>query len=112
MKVELQERKIWQIVNENFVAPIDKKALEAFNMKNELATSMIFHAMLDDVFLMISSSTLAKEARDKLKKIYLGSKFSRRFIILKKLLVGAIRSMTSSWYSSFFKYFLQILGTL
>ena len=55
-------------------------------MKNELATSMIFHAISDEVLLMISSSTSAKEAWDKLKKIYLGSKFSRRFTILKKLL--------------------------
>jgi len=34
--------------------------LEAYNMKNELATFMIFHAVLDDVLLMISTSTLEK----------------------------------------------------
>jgi len=34
-------------VNENLVAPTNEKALEAHNMKNELATSMIFHAILD-----------------------------------------------------------------
>jgi len=86
MRAELQTRKLWKIVNENLVAPSDEKALEAYNTKNELATSMIFCAILDDVLLMISSSTLVKEAWDKLKQIYLGSKFSRRFTILQKLL--------------------------
>ena len=42
MKAELQVRKIWQIINENIVASIYEEALEAYNMKNELATSMIF----------------------------------------------------------------------
>ena len=51
-------------------------------MKNELAISMIFHAVSNEVLLMISSSNLVKEAWDRLKKIYLGSKFSRRFTIL------------------------------
>ena len=55
-------------------------------MKNELATLMIFHAISDEVILMILSSTLAKEDWDRLKKIYLGSKFLRRFTILQKLL--------------------------
>ena len=82
MKVELQARKLWQIVNEDLVAPTDEKALEAYNTKNELATSMIFRAVSDEVLLMISSSNSAKEAWDRLKKIYLGSKFSRRFTIL------------------------------
>ena len=55
-------------------------------MKNELATSMIFHAILGEVLLMISSSNSTKEAWDRLKKIYLGSKFSRRFTFMQKLL--------------------------
>ena len=82
MKAKLQARKLWQTVNEKLVAPTDEKALEAYNMKNELATSMIYYAVSDDVLLMISSSTLAKEAWVRLKKIYFGSKFSRRFTIL------------------------------
>ena len=86
MKAELQARKLWQTVNEDIVAPTDEKALEAYNTKNELATSMIFRAVSDEVLLMISSSNSAKEAWDRLKKIYLGSKFSRRFTILQKLL--------------------------
>jgi len=45
MKAELQERKLWHIVNENLVAPTDEKELEAYNTKNELATSMIFCAV-------------------------------------------------------------------
>jgi len=45
---------------------------------------MIFRAVLDEV-LMISTSTFAKEAWDRLKKIYFGSKFSRRFTIRQKL---------------------------
>ena len=86
MKAKLQARKLWQIVNEDLVAPTDEKALEAYNTKNELATSMIFHAVSDEVLLMISSSTSVKVAWDRLKKIYLGSKFSRRFTILQNLL--------------------------
>ena len=86
MRAELQARKLWQIVNENIVPPINEKALEAYNTKNELATSMIYHAILNYVLLMISSSTSKKEAWDKLKQIYLGTKFSRRFTILQKLL--------------------------
>jgi len=82
MRVELQARKLWQTVNENIVPPTNEKALEAYNTKNELATSMIFCAISDDVLLMISSSTSAKEAWDKLKQIYLGTNFSRRFTIL------------------------------
>ena len=82
MRAELQARKLWQIVNENLVPPIDEKALEAYNTKNELATSMIYHAVLDDVLLMISYSNLEKEAWDKLKQIYLGLNFSKRFTIL------------------------------
>jgi len=73
-------------VNENIVPPTYEKALKAYNMKNELETSMIFYAILDDVLLMIFSSTSAKEAWDKLKQIYLGSNFSRRFTILQNLL--------------------------
>jgi len=73
-------------VNENLVPHIDENTLEAYKMKNELTTSMIYHAILDDVLLMISSSTLAKEDWDKLKQIYLGSKFLRRFTILQNLL--------------------------
>ena len=83
---ELQARKLWQIVNEDLVAPTDEKALEAYNTKNELATSMIFRAVSDEVLLMISSSTSTKEAWDRLKKIYLWSKFSKSFTILQKLL--------------------------
>ena len=78
-------------MNENIVPPIDKKALEAYNMKNELATSMIYRAISDDVLLMISSSTSIKEAWDKLKQIYLGTNFSRRFTILQKLLQSSQR---------------------
>jgi len=51
-----------------------------------LDTSIIYRVVSDDVLLMISSSTLPKEAWDKLKKIYLGSNFSRRFTIIQKLL--------------------------
>jgi len=86
MRAELQARKLWKTMNENIVPPTNEKALEAYNKKNELTTSMIYHAVLDDVLLMISSSTLAKEAWDKLKKIYLGTNFSRRYTILQKLL--------------------------
>ena len=86
MKAELQARKLWQTVNEDIVAPTDEKALEAYNTKNELATSMIFRVVSNEVLLMISSSNSAKEAWDKLKKIYLGSTFSRRFTILQNLL--------------------------
>ena len=73
-------------MNEDLVAPTDEKALEAYNTKNDLATSMIFHAISDEVLLMISSSNSAKEAWDRLKKIYLGSKFSKKFTILQNLL--------------------------
>ena len=52
-------------MNENLVLPIDEKALEVYNIKNELATSMIFHVVSDDVLLMISSSTSEKEDWDK-----------------------------------------------
>jgi len=62
MRAELQERKLWQTVNENIVPPTNEKALEAYNTKNELATSMIYRAILDYVLLMIFSSTSAKEA--------------------------------------------------
>ena len=86
MRVELQVRKLWQTVNENIVPPTNEKALEAFNTKNELATFMIYRAVSDDVLLMIFSSTSAKEAWDKLKQIYLGTNFSRRFTILQNLL--------------------------
>jgi len=48
-------------VNENIVPPTNEKALEAFNTKNELATSMIYRVVSDNVLLMISSSTSAKE---------------------------------------------------
>jgi len=74
------------IVNENQVAPSGEKELEAYNTKNDLATSMIFHAVSDEILFMISSSNTTKEAWDKLKSIYLGIKFSRRFTILQKLL--------------------------
>ena len=73
-------------MNENLVAPIDEKALEAYNMKNELATSMIFYAISDEVLLMILSLNLVKEAWDRLNQLYLGSKFLIRFTILQKLL--------------------------
>ena len=66
MKFELQVRKLWQIVNKNLFAPTDEKTLEVYNMKNELTTLMIFHEVLDEVLLMISSSTSAKEAWDRL----------------------------------------------
>ena len=49
-------------MNENLIPPTDEKALEAYNTKNELTTSMIYRAVSDDVLLMISSSTSAKEA--------------------------------------------------
>lgn len=86
MKFELLIRKLWQTMNEDLVAPTDEKALEAYNMKNELATSMIFRAISDEVLLMILSSNSIKKAWDRLKKIYLGSKFSKKFTILQKLL--------------------------
>ena len=86
MRAELQARKLWKTMNENIVPPTNEKALEAYNTKDELATSMIYRAVLDDVLLMISSSTSTKEAWDKLKQIYLGTNFSRRFTILQKLL--------------------------
>ena len=73
-------------MNENIVAPTNEKALEAYNTKNELATSKIFRVVLDEVLLMISSSNSIKEAWDRLKKIYLGSKFLRRFTILQMFL--------------------------
>ena len=85
MKVEFQAWKLWQTVSENQVAPTNEKALEVYNNKNELAMSMIFRAVSDEVLLMISSSNSAKEAWDKLKEIYLGTKLSRRFTILQKL---------------------------
>ena len=69
MKAELQVRKVWQIVNENLIALADEKALEAYNMKNELATSMIFHVVLEEMLLMILSSTSAKEAWDRQKNL-------------------------------------------
>ena len=75
MKVKLQARKLWQIVNEDLVAPTYEKALEIYNSKNELTTSMIYRAVSDDVLLMISSSTSAKKAWDRLKKISLGQNF-------------------------------------
>ena len=62
MKAELQARMLWQTMNEDLVAPTDEKALEAYNMKNELATSMIFCAISDEVLLMILSSNSTKEA--------------------------------------------------
>ena len=83
MRAKLQARKLWQIVNENIVPPTNEKALEAFNTKNELATSMIYRVVSDDVLLMISSSTSIKEAWHKLKQMYLGTSFSRRFTILQ-----------------------------
>jgi len=71
MKAEFQARKFWMINSGNQVAPSREKELENYNTKNDLATSMIFRA---------------KEAWDKLKSIYLGTKASRRFTILQKLL--------------------------
>ena len=65
---------------------MDEKALEIYNSKNELAILMIYHVVSDDMLLMISSSTPTKEAWDRLKKIYLESKFLRRFTLLQKLL--------------------------
>lgn len=53
-------------MNENLIAPTNKKALKDYNIKNELATSIIFCVVLDDVLLLISSSTSKKEAWDKL----------------------------------------------
>jgi len=74
------------IISENQVAQYGEKELESYNTKNDLETSMIFRAVSDDILLMISSSNFAKEAWDKLKSIYLGTKASRRFTILQKLL--------------------------
>lgn len=82
MKMELQACKIWQKVSENQVIPLEDKALVVYKNKNELTTSMIFRAISDEVLLMISTSTSTKEAWGSLKKIYLASKFSRRFTIL------------------------------
>lgn len=86
MKYEFQVGKLCQIVNENLVAHTDERALEVYNIKNELATSMIFHVVSDEVLLIILSSISSKEAWDRLNKIYLGSKFSIRFTILQKFL--------------------------
>lgn len=72
-------------MTKNQVAPINENALDTYNTKNELATSMIFHGILDEVLLMISSSNFAKEVWDRLKKIYLSTKLSKRFTILQKL---------------------------
>jgi len=49
-------------VNENQVSPIDEKALEAHNIKNELATSMIFRVLSNEILFMIFSSNSIKEA--------------------------------------------------
>ena len=62
MKAEFQAQKLWQTVSENQVAPTNEKALEVYNIKNELVMSMIFRAVSDEVLLMISSSNSAKEA--------------------------------------------------
>lgn len=74
------------IISKNQVAPFREKELEAYNTKNDLKISMIFCVVLDETLLMISSSKYVKEAWDKLKIIYLGTKASRRFTILQKLL--------------------------
>ena len=72
-------------MSKNQVASTNEKALEVYNIKNELVMSMIFRAISDEILLMISSSNSAKEAWDRLKEIYLGTKLSRRFTILQKL---------------------------
>jgi len=82
MKAKFQAQKLWMIINENQVAPSGEKEFEAYNTKNALKTSIMFHVILDKILLMISSSNYAKAAWDKLKSIYLGTKFSRRFTIL------------------------------
>jgi len=74
------------MVSENKVAPIKAKELEVYNNKNESITSMIFRAVSDEVLLMISTSKSIKEYWNRLKKIYLRYKFSKRFTILQKLL--------------------------
>ena len=43
MRAELQARKLWQIGNENTVPPTNEKALEVYNIKNELGTISSFH---------------------------------------------------------------------
>ena len=48
--------------SENQVRPIEAKALEIYNNKNELATSMIFQSILDEVLIMILTLTSTKEA--------------------------------------------------
>lgn len=73
-------------MNENQVAPTNEKAFKAYNTKNELKNFMIFCVVSNEVLLMISSTNSSKEAWEKLKKIYLSIKFSKRFIILQKLL--------------------------
>jgi len=50
------------IVNENQVAPSREKELEVYNTKNDLETSMIFHVVLDEILIMISSTNSTKEA--------------------------------------------------
>lgn len=61
-------------------------ALEAYNTKNEIETSMMFYAISNKVLLMISFSNFTKEVWDKIKKIYLEIKYSCKFNILQKLL--------------------------
>lgn len=62
MKEKLQDCKIWKPISEHQVDIKEAKSLESYNYKNELATSMIFHVVLDEVLLMISNATSAKEA--------------------------------------------------
>ena len=62
MKAKLQTWKIWQIVNENQVAIIYEKKIEAYNTKKELTITMIFRVVLDEVLLMISSSNSTNKA--------------------------------------------------
>ena len=74
------------IFSEIQVAPLGEKELDAYNTNNYLATSMIFYIFSNEILLMISSSNFAKKASDKLKSIYLTTKFSKRLTILQKLL--------------------------
>lgn len=87
------------MVNENQIYPTNEKLIEAYNINNELETSMIFHAFSYEVLLTISSSNSAKEAYDKLKKIYLNTKFFRGSSSFKKICNHIKRKMKLLQYT-------------